>query len=580
MLMPNAPQDGLVDTQASADLPANINPIGSAGLALIDPQGALITATSGMPALDGRLQEFLERIPPTEQGLLDFHAGPDGVPRLGFVVPIFGQQGVIARVVGLKPVGERFFATLRQPGSTAKTGESYLIRRADNLIEYLSPLHDGSQPLTKRLAVNSGGLIDADALVSPGRFHSGRDYATQESFAVSRRIDGTDWILVSKIGRDESLAASDAHRTALISVLIAVTVVVVTTLILVWRYATSLKAEEAAHQHRLDADRFRTLYRLLDTVSDCQPNPLFVTDCDGTVTFANRRTAEVTGIPKEELKNHSLLGMLGHDRGKLYQEIDKTVLATGQALTRISQIEGEDGQQQVWRSFHHPLPETLDQRPSVLTTIEDLTDLARERARREHNTDQLIEALVRLVDERDPDSAHQSRHVRVVAQRLAEEMGLDQEMAETTSQAARLVNIGKIRIPRSLLTKRESLSDEELNLIRESMEKGPDLLRTIDFDGPVIPTLRQISEWVDGSGRPLGLSGEEILISARIITVANAFVALISPRSFRTGKSFAEVEDILMEQMERRFDKRVVLSLLNYLGNKGGREAWSFMIKT
>lgn len=586
LLTATAQQAGFVAPQATAELPANVNPLGAAGLALVDPQGAVIAATGGMPPIAGRLQEFLDRVPVTERGLLDLHAGPHDVPTLGFVVPVLAQQGesattgVIARLVGLRPVDGRFFATLAQPGSTARTAESYLVRRNGNLIEYLSPLLDGSQALTKRLALDSTGLIDAEALANPGRFHRGRDYAARDAFAVSRRVAGTDWVLVSKIGRAEALAAGDARRTALISILIAVTVLVGAALVLVWRYATSVRAEEAARQHRLDADRFRALYRLLDTVSDCQPNPLFVADGQGTVTFANRRTAEVTGIRQDELKGHSLPGMLGHDRGKLYLDLNRQVLATGQPLSRIVQIDGEDGRQQVWRSFHHPLPETPDQAPAVLTTIEDLTDLVRERARRERNTDRLIEALVGLVDERDPDSAHQSSHVRVVARRLAEELGLGPELVETVGQAARLVNLGKIRIPRSLLTKRAALTEEELSLIRESLEQGPDLLAAIDFDGPVVPTLRQINEWVDGSGRPLGLSGEEILISARIVGLANAFVALISPRAFRVGKSFDEAEAILMELMDRQFDKRVVLSLLNYLDNKGGRETWSFMVRS
>ena len=586
LLTATAQQSGFGSPQTATDLPANVNPIGVSGLALVDQKEGVIVATSGMPPVKGRLEAFLQRVPLTERGLMDLYPGPGGIPTLGFVVPVFGQQGdaptasVIARVVGVRPIDGRFFATLEQPGSTARTAESYLLRRVGNLIEYISPLRDGSGPLTKRLGANSTGLLDVDALDHPGRFHSGKDYAARDAFATSRRIDGTDWVLVSKIGREESLAASDAHRTALVSILMAVTVLVGAAIVLVWRYATSLRVEEAARQHKLAAERFQTLYRLLDTVSDCQPNPLFVTDDGGRVTFANRRTAEVAGMPKNEIEGHSLTGVLGHDRGKLYQEINKTVLTTGQPLSQTSQVEGEDGQQEIWRSFHYPLPETLDQKPSVLTTIEDLTDLTRERARRERNTDQLIETLVGLVDERDPDSANQSSYVRIVAQQLAEEMQLDRNMVDTVRQAARLVNLGKIRIPRALLTKRESLSDEERSLIRESMEQGPDLLKAIDFDGPVIPTLQQINEWVDGSGRPLGLTGDEVLISAQIVSLANTFVALISPRAFRTGKSFDEAEDMLLGQMDRRFDKRVILSLLNYLDNKGGRDAWSFMIKT
>ena len=213
----------------------------------------------------------------------------------------------------------------------------------------------------------------------------------------------------------------------------------------------------------------------------------------------------------------------------------------------------------------------------MLVTIEDLTDLMHERARRERNTQRLIDTLVGLVDERDPDSAHQSRYVVQVARAIGEDLGFNQSQIETTEQAARLVNIGKIRIPRSLLVKGGSLTDQELKRVREALDAGPELLHDIEFDGPVLETLAQINEWVDGSGRPRGLKGQEILPMAQVVALANAFVALISPRSFRDAKSFDEAEAILMREIGRRFDKRFVLSLLNHLDNWGGREEWAEM---
>ncbi|TCT18718.1 HD domain-containing phosphohydrolase [Thiobaca trueperi] len=584
LLTATAERSGFLSPSQQAEaLPANVKPLGLAGLALVDPEGKIIVATNGLPPIQGQLAQFLRQTPLTERGFLDLHPGPTGQPTLGFVVPVFAQQGeegasvVIARILGLRPVDERFFATLKQPGATAATAESYLIRRSGHLIDYLSPLLDGSAPLTKRLAINTPGLVDAAALHDPGRFHVGRNGAAKESFAVSRRIGGTDWVLVHQIDRAEALAASDARRTALVSVLALILVVFGAALIVVWRVATSQRAEEAARRFRLSSERFEMLSRFLDVVTDSQPHPILVADASNALTFANRRTAEVSGIPEEELSGRSLVGVLGHDKGIRYNAINQRVLETGQALIETSCFEDDEGGEQVWRSYHCLFVATPDQPPSVLMTIEDLTDLVRERARRERNTRQLIETLVGLVDERDPDSAHQSRYVALVARRIAEEMGLADALIEATDQAARLVNIGKIRIPRSLLTRQGSLTEAELTLVRAAMDAGPELLKEIEFEGPVIETLRQMNEWVDGSGRPAGLSGDAILPSAQAVALANCFVALLSPRAFRDGKSFDEAEAILMREIDRRFDRRAVLSLLNYLNNRGGREAWAMM---
>ncbi len=581
-----ASRSGFQPPVLTPNLPANVKPLGGAGIALVDPKGTAIVATSGMPPIAGALADFLARLPAAEPGLLDLYRGSAGRLELGLTVPVLAQEEdqatsvVIARVLGVRQVGDDLFETLIQPGSTAKTAESYLIRRAGSLIEYLTPLRDGTRPLTKRLAIDTKNLLDGAALADPGRFHAGVDYSAQDAFAVSRRIPGTDWVLVHTISRAEALAAADARRTAMVSSLTLAIVLISAGFIIVWRYATSLRAEEAARRYRESFERFAALSQFLDILVDSQPLPIFVADDTGHFTFGNQRVADLAQVSKDELPGHSLIGMLGCGKGTRYKELNRQVLETGQPITEISRFSLGDGDEQVWRSYHALLPKTGQEQPKVLTSIEDLTDLIRERARRERNTQQLIEALVGLVDERDPDAAHQSRYVAIVARQIAEEMGLDDTLIETTAQAARLVNIGKIRVPRSLLTKADSVTDAQLQIIRQALDEGPVLLQHISFDGPVLETLRQISERVDGSGRPLGLRGDQILPSAQAVALANTFVALVSPRAFRDGKSIEEAEAILLEEIGRRFDKRAVLSLLNYLSNKGGREAWASLIET
>ncbi len=95
------------------------------------------------------------------------------------------------------------------------------------------------------------------------------------------------------------------------------------------------------------------------------------------------------------------------------------------------------------------------------------------------------------------------------------------------------------------------------------------------FDVPIVETLRQILEAWDGSGTPLGLKGQEILKSARVIAVANAFVGLVSPRAYRNGLDFDGAVDALLKDSAHKFDRSVVAALVNYLDNQGGRERWA-----
>lgn len=587
LLEATARQSGFAPDAADTTLRANVRETGTSGLALVTPEAEALAASADMPPVAGVLRAALDALPQTERGLVDLHLAPNGALRLGLIVPVFGPQvgdatpGVIARILGLRSVGRGFFDTLVQPGETVDSAESYLIRRENNAVVYLTPLRDDTPPLKKRLDLASTpDLVDAMALSEPGGFHAGTDYAATDAFAVSRAIAGTDWVLVHRLDQKEALAASEQRLATLVTVLLLALVLVGVALVAVWRYGTSVRAQEAAARFRASSERFESLSQFLDVVTDTQPQPLFVTTEDNVLTFANRRAGEIMGVPKTDVPGRALLAMLGRDRGTLYAEINRAVLESNQARTETTHLADDAGEEIVWRSTHCPLTLTEDSGPSqraVLTSIEDLTEQYRERARREHTTRQLIQTLVGLVDERDPDSADQSRNVAVVARTIAEEMALEPDLIEATDQAARLVNIGKIRVPRALLTKQSGLTDEEKAQIRDALDSGPEILKGIDFGAPVVETLAQINERADGTGRPQSLPGDQILPSAQAVALANTFVALVSPRAFREGKTFDQAEEILMSEVNKRFDRRPVLSLLNYLNNKGGREAWAHM---
>ena len=102
-----------------------------------------------------------------------------------------------------------------------------------------------------------------------------------------------------------------------------------------------------------------------------------------------------------------------------------------------------------------------------------------------------------------------------------------------------------------------------------------DLLEDVEFDGPVVEVLRQVRERWDGAGEPDGRGGDEILLPARVVAAANAFVAMISPRAWRPGMSIDEAIDRLMAEVGGAFDRRVVAALINRLDNRGGRDVWA-----
>ncbi len=144
-----------------------------------------------------------------------------------------------------------------------------------------------------------------------------------------------------------------------------------------------------------------------------------------------------------------------------------------------------------------------------------------------------IEMLARTVETRDPYTAGHQQRVADLAVAIAEEIGLDQEQVEAIHMASIVHDIGKINIPAEILSKPGKLSDLEFELIKIHPNIAADLLRGITFPWPIAEIIRQHHEKLDGSGYPRGLTGDQITIEARILTVADIVEAMSSHRPYR-----------------------------------------------
>jgi HD-GYP domain-containing protein (c-di-GMP phosphodiesterase class II) len=213
--------------------------------------------------------------------------------------------------------------------------------------------------------------------------------------------------------------------------------------------------------------------------------------------------------------------------------------------------------------------------PSVLVVERDITEAVTERERRTRTLSQVVRTLVGVVDRRDPYAAGHSVKVAAIARAIAVEMDLSEREAETAEIAGNLLNFGKIFVAPDLLTKTGALTDDDRRQLRESLQTSAEVLAGIDFDGPVVETLRQAQAHWDGSGVPAGLAAERILVTARIVAVANAFVGMVSRRAYREAIDIDTAIELLLDQVGKTFDRRVVAALINFLDNHGGRAQWA-----
>lgn len=356
--------------------------------------------------------------------------------------------------------------------------------------------------------------------------------------------------------------------------------------ILIWRQADTARAKQDAVFYRGVATRIERQERLLQHVMNVMPLGLFILDMQNRLRYANhifsnrvRHTAvQLSGkplsaiFPAAEAEHFAETARNAADSGEMQSQIINRTDATGQQVLTLTSCVALKGL---------PVADADDEGgvDGVLIIEQDMTDAAQERERRQALQEKLLDTLLTVVDGRDPFAAHHSRKVGQLSKELAEKMDLDGKLVETAELAGRLMNVGKINIPEALLTQKSELEGEDLARIRNAIQASADFLEGIPFDGPVAETLRQSQEHVDGTG-PRGLKGQNILITARIVAVANAFIAMASPRAYRFPLSIDDVIGKLKEESGKQFDQQVVSVLDAYLHQDGGREAWGGKLGT
>jgi len=409
---------------------------------------------------------------------------------------------------------------------------------------------------------------------SPGASAIKVNYDGVEVLTTGRKLARAPWYLVRTVPTAAALTEIQTRSAWTLTIFVAIIGALAGAMVIIWFYSTSVREAEAAEKYRISAELFTNVTEFLRVVTDNLPNPIFAVDGSGRYTFANMAASKDVEMHPRDMMGKLMSGVMGAARARTYQRINERVIDNQVTEDDVQRIEGDsDADLRILRSSHLPIPATALRPAGALVLLDDLTEVSAERDRRERILRQLVQTLMAVVDRRDPFSANHSARVAEVSRAVAEEMDLSRIEADTADIAASLINLGKVLVPRELLTKTDDLSEDEREILRQSVQSSADLLEGVEFDGPVVRTIREVQERWDGSGQK-GISGEDIVQAARIVAVANAFVGMVSARAYRDPLSFDQASGILQEGIDSAFDRRPVSALVNILDNRGGRERW------
>jgi putative nucleotidyltransferase with HDIG domain len=204
----------------------------------------------------------------------------------------------------------------------------------------------------------------------------------------------------------------------------------------------------------------------------------------------------------------------------------------------------------------------------------DERERAEEELRRSHvNLRRALEGtvytLVSAIMMRDPYTGDHQRRVTQLACAIANEMGLPEEQTEGLRMAGLIHDLGKITVPAEILSKPGQLTELEYGLIKMHPRVGYDVLKEMDFPWPVAQIVLQHHERMDGSGYPQGLSGEEIILEAGILGVADVVEAMASHRPYRPARGINKALEEILRNRGILYDAGVVDACLKLFIEKG-----------
>ena len=186
---------------------------------------------------------------------------------------------------------------------------------------------------------------------------------------------------------------------------------------------------------------------------------------------------------------------------------------------------------------------------------------------------ELISSLLASLEARDFATCEHSRAVGSWAARIAATMGIPAEERRFVGTCGTLHDVGKLATPRAILLKPGALDEEEWVTMRSHSAVGGRILEQIPSLRDCAPVVRAHHERIDGTGYPDGLSGDAIPLPARIVSVADAFHAMISDRPYRTAVSASRAMAALSEGKGTRWDGVAVDAIIAVVGRTGTRRA-------
>ena len=326
---------------------------------------------------------------------------------------------------------------------------------------------------------------------------------------------------------------------------------------------------EATAQLRKSEEKYRTLF-------EDSRDANYINAAEGELIDFNQSTLDLFGYSREEMIGMSTKSVFVN--ADEYNKFQEEIAQKGSVREFEAKLRKKDGAEMdclITSTVRLARDKTILGYQGI---IRDISELVSGRRQLEKTLKELrealggtIEAMALTVETRDPYTAGHQRRVSNLARAIATEMGVSEDQIQGIRLAGVIHDIGKISVPGEILSKPGKISKNEFGIIKEHPQVGHNILNTVDFPWPIAQIVLQHHERMDSSGYPDGISGENILLEARILAVADVVEAMASHRPYRASLGIDIALREILKNRSSFYDPKVVDACLRLFNEKGYR---------
>ena len=459
-------------------------------------------------------------------------------------------SGKITEIISTSPLAEQGYTT-------------HLIQKQHGMLQDILPW----QP-EGLVTINSGfGAITNEALPFGIRKSIS---STADAYSYGRKIANVDWWVVEEI--DYTVARAELTQTIKTTLIIAMLTTGAFALFffLLWWLLISQDNKKVAENFRMLALQIKEQKLFLDSINNTIEDYIALKGSDGTYQYVNPAFAKAVGRSVDEMIGLDDTAVFGYATADRLTSSDELVHMSEQPVT-ITETLFLKSKRFVMQISKAPFLDGDGKLQGIVSVFRDVTATVEAEEQRKQAGQQTIGALAKTIEQIDPYLGGHTRMLESISVELARTLNMSDADIATIEAAANLSQIGKLFVPRDLLLKPGALTPDEKAEMEKHATHARDVLQDIDFGLPVVETVTQMNEKMDGTGYPEHLSGDAIIAPAKLLGLTNTFCALIRPRAYRPAMSVEKALEIL-KSMDAHYDPDMINTLERLLATRFGEE--------